>query len=288
MTISLTGYGKSYGSFGEIVQGRLSNGEDFLVTLPVDLWSTCELVYEPVDGPSTVASSLSKSKLVAEQMLKVLDMQSGSKIQIEFTRNIPIGKGLSSSTADMLAVVRAFQEVFGVIVTENFISRIFASIEPHDGLHYYMCVAYNHRQGSLISKLNYIPAYRIVAVDSGGELSTVTYNKNLYFKEEDLNEYDSIFSALLAAFAIRDDAAIAECATRSFRHHIKRTSNSFMSQLSDIADDLDILGVVATHSGTCAGLLLPSDASDEDVNTVAEKVKPMGNVFHTKTLNMLL
>ena len=61
-----------------------------------------------------------------------------------------------------------------------------------------------------------------------------------------------------------------------------------MSQLSVIADDLDILGVIATHSGTCAGLLLPSDASDEDVNMVAEKVETMGNVFHTKTLSMLL
>ena len=48
---SSTGYGKAFGSFGEIIQGRLSGGEDILVTLPVDLWTICELKCTPIKGP---------------------------------------------------------------------------------------------------------------------------------------------------------------------------------------------------------------------------------------------
>ena len=181
MAERLVGHGKSFASFGEIVQGRLSNGEDYLVTIPIDLWSTCELVCDPIDGASFIDTSFSKSREVAEHMLEILGMATGVKIGITFTRNIPIGKGLSSSTADMLAVVRAFQEVFGIIVTEEFISRLFAKIEPHDGLHYPMSVVYNHRQGKLLNKLNYIPDFNIIAVDAGGELSTVEYTAFFIF-----------------------------------------------------------------------------------------------------------
>jgi uncharacterized protein involved in propanediol utilization len=288
MNEKLIGYGKSYASFGEIVQGRLSNGEDFLVTIPVDMWSTCELVCEPFDGPSFVKAKLLKSKLVAEQMLKVLDMGIGNQLTIDFTRNIPIGKGLSSSTADMLAVVRAFQEVFGIIVTESFISRLFAAIEPHDGLHYYMSVIYNHRQGNLISKLNYIPDYHIIAVDNGGELSTKEYNKKLQFTTDDLSEYDALYNKLLIAFAMRDDNEIAKCAHRSTVRHIKRTGNEFLAKMVEMSLEIDTLGVLATHSGTCGGFLLPSSASEELLESVSTEAAKLGDVFRTKTLRILL
>lgn len=288
MREKLIGYGKSYASFGEIVQGRLSSGEDFLVTLPVDMWSTCELECEHIDGSSLVVAKLSKSKLVAEQMLKVLEMDTGYRVNIDFTRNIPIGKGLSSSTADMLAVVRAFQEVFGVIVTENFISRLFSSIEPHDGLHYYMSVSYNHRQGSLLSKLNYIPQYHIVAIDNGGQLSTTEYNKNLKFTQEDLTDYDDLYSKLQVAFSIRNDEEIAMCAHRSTLRHISRTGNEFLAKMVQMSEDLNTLGVIATHSGTCGGFLLPTNASTDFIEQVVYESKKLGSVFQTKTLKILL
>ncbi|WP_353570300.1 hypothetical protein [Candidatus Albibeggiatoa sp. nov. BB20] len=288
VTKQLVGYGKSFASFGEIVQGRLPNGEDFLVTIPVDMWSTCELTYESIDGASTVDATFSKSKQVAEHMLDVLDMKWGAKISIEFTRNIPIGKGLSSSTADMLAVVRAFQEVFGIVVTENFISRLFTKIEPHDGLHYYMSVAYNHRLGTLLSKLGYIPDFNIVAVDSGGELSTVEYNKNLNFTPALLAEYEALYNNLLIAFAKRDDIEIARCAQRSTELHVSRTGNTFLAKVLEKAKQVNVLGILATHSGTCGGFLLAGDATEQELQHIETEIADIGRVFRTKTLKMLL
>lgn len=288
MTGRLIGYGKSYASFGEIVQGRLTNGEDFLITIPVDMWSTCELVCEQVPGSSIIESKFSKSSEVAKHMLSVLGMEDGVRISIDFTRNIPIGKGLSSSTADMLAVVRAFQEVFGVIVTENFISRLFSRIEPHDGLHYYMSVAYNHRQGNLLTKLNYIPDYRIVGVDAGGEMSTVAYNKNIKFEHDILKQYDQLYDDTHISFAKRDDVSIAKCASRSAELHVKRTKNQFLQCVLERMEKMDVIGVLPTHSGTCAGFLLPGDADDESVDAIADSVSDIGGVFVTKTLKMLL
>ena len=61
----LTGYGKSHASFGELLQGRLSDNRDFLVTLPIDLWSICNLTAVKRMGPLVINCEYSKSKKVA-------------------------------------------------------------------------------------------------------------------------------------------------------------------------------------------------------------------------------
>lgn len=281
------GYGKSFASFGEIVQGRLSNGEDFLVTLPVNLWSTCTLECETLAGDSLIQSEFAKSKAVAEQLLTALGLETGWHIRLQLQSEIPIGKGLSSSTADMLAVVRAFQDTFGVMISESFISRLFTQIEPHDGLHYASSVAYNHRQGKLLQAFHYIPDFQIVAVDVGGELSTLEYNKKLCFSPHWLQAYDALYQQLATAFAQRDDAAIARCATQSARLHVERTGNAFLAAVLQRAAQLEVMGVLATHSGTCAGFMLAGQAQAAQLEVIRQAVSDLGHVFNTRTLKIL-
>ena len=64
-------HGRSFASFGEIAQGRFSSGQDFLVTLPVDLWSTCKARCERVSGPSAVTCELVKSTMEGAAELRV-------------------------------------------------------------------------------------------------------------------------------------------------------------------------------------------------------------------------
>jgi uncharacterized protein involved in propanediol utilization len=255
------GYGKAFASFGELVQGRLSAGDDVLITLPVDMWSACEVKCTPIAGPSVVRCALPKSRMAAERMLAHLDQGEGYEIAIALTRDIPIGKGLSSSTADMLAVVRALQEIFGVIVTDEVVSRLFSRIEPHDALHFYMSVAYNHREGALIRKMHHIPQYRIVAVDAGGTIDTGEYNRNLSFTADETRRFDALYLEACDAFDRRDDAALARCARKATEVHLGRSGRKALADALVLADRCEALGVVTAHSGTCAGLLFPKSAS---------------------------
>ena len=270
---ALIGYGKSYASFGEICQGRLSNQEDFLITLPVNLWSTCELICTEIEGETEIDCPLIKSKLVAEKMVEIMDLTNGYYIKIIFTRNIPIGKGLSSSTADMLSVARAFQEVFGVIVTEPFISNLFTEIESHDALHYYMSVVYNHRKGRILEKLNHIPLYKIIAIDEGSVIDTIEYNKKLKFTPKHLNQYDQIYRDIIDAFERKDDVRIAELTTLSAKFHAKRTNNDFIKVIHDYSKKLEnCMGIITAHSGSFVGLLFPYDFSDDELKNQSQKI----------------
>src|SRR5690242_6583544 len=51
-----TGHGQAFGTFGELLQGRLPGGDDFLVTLPITLRSTAWFRLDPA-GPLRVSPS---------------------------------------------------------------------------------------------------------------------------------------------------------------------------------------------------------------------------------------
>ena len=283
------GYGKSFASFGEIVQGRTSDNEDFLVTLPIDLWSTCELTCTPIRGPLVIECDLPKSRATVEQVLERLGLVSGYHISIRFTRNIPVGKGLSSSTADMLAALRALQEVFGFLLTDRFVSRLFHEIEPHDALHYNNSVVYNHRKGRLIRNLEYIPSFAVVCVDNGGVVDTIAYNKTKIFADEHMMAFDGLLADLIAAFEAANDKAIANCATRSAKLHAEMTGDKFFAQCLEATCIDGVLGVQVTYSGTCAGFLFSGDRPPKQLQATAEELsKHFGkNVFTARSLTLL-
>ena len=284
---STVGYGKSCASFGEIIQGRLSDGEDFLVTLPVELWSRCELRCSAVSGHSVVKSrqpGLSKSVAVAEAVLKTLGLTNGLQVGVTIQRDMPCGKGLSSSTADMLAVVRAMQDALDIKLSNELISELFARVEPHEGLHYPGCVAYNHRQGRLLKVFGYTPDFQIIAVDAGHKVSTIAYNQGLSFSAEDKLSYDVLYHDLVNAFSRCDDAAIARCATRSAELHVGRTGNRLLADLLRVADKLALAGVIATHSGTCGGLLLAGNHNVIQQQHISNTISAFGRVFGISSL----
>ena len=285
----VVGYGKSFASFGEIVQGRLSSGDDFLCTMPVDLWSACYLTCTPIRGPLVVECDLAKSRDMVTMALERLGITKGFHIAVDFTRNIPIGKGLSSSTADMLAAMRATQEVFGFLLRETYVSDLMAAIEPHDALHYDSSVAYNHRRGVLLRDYAHIPQWWIVAADNGGEINTVLYNKRVHFSLDQTQAYDRLYERLSAAFAEYDDAAIAACATESAEMHMEASENAFLRDALALRQDVGAMGVIATHSGTCAGFLLPPQTPAAQVSAIAHTLGTRldRHVFVTRSLTLL-
>lgn len=285
----LIGHGKSFSSFGEIVQGRFSNEDDFLVTLPIDLWSTCELICKPIDGPLVIECDFEKSRSLLYSVLEELGIRDGFHIECVFTRNIPIGKGLSSSTADMLAALRAIQEVFGLLLKESFISRIFASIEPHDGIHYNSCVAYNHRKGVLLANYGYIPKYTIIAVDNGGVVDTIQYNKGIQFSTLQKESFDRLRVSLQNAFDHKNDQLIADCASESARLYYERSGNDFVGSALAALHNFTPLGIVATHSGTCVGFIYPRETPRDEVSRLVAEMQKNFNrqVFVARTLSLL-
>ena len=96
-----------------------------------------------------------------------------------------------------------------------------------------------------------------------------------------------MYDDILVAFSNKNDIAIARCARQSTQLHINWTGNRFLKKALKKAGELDVLGLLATHSGTCGGFLLPGNTSEDTIACLEAEVAEIGHVFRAKTLKML-
>src|SRR5688500_16540127 len=95
-----TGLGVSFGTFGELLQGA-DGGSDFLVTLPIARWSTAQVMLVPgLSELRAVPAGKQKSLRVAKAVLARYGVRCGGTLAV--TSELPEGKGMSSSSADLV------------------------------------------------------------------------------------------------------------------------------------------------------------------------------------------
>ncbi|MFE9799230.1 kinase [Streptomyces goshikiensis] len=250
------GRGTANGTFGELLQGRLQAGNrDFLVTLPITRWSTAHFRWRP-DQPLTVepAGKL-KSRQLAERILRRHGIPGGGLLTVH--GDLPEGKGLASSSADLVATARAIGHAFGISMPAAAIESLIRPIEPTDGVMYDGATAFYHREVRLCARLGHLPPLTVVGVDEGGVTDTIRFNQRPKpFGREDMREYGRLLTALSEAVRAGDAATIGRVATRSSLMNQRLHEKRLLPGLLEICATHGGLGVVVAHSGTTLGILL--------------------------------
>ena len=259
------------GTCGELVQGQFKNGDDFLVTLPIDLWSEVQV---EVDTASSIVQGTpinkEKTRLAVR---KTLDFLGYSKVGARFNvvSAIPEGKGMASSTADIVAACRATATALGLSLSPEEISSIAIEIEPSDGVMYPGVVCYNHRRGMLIESLGTLPQLNILAVDLGGWVDTLQFNQTpKEYSPEELDEIGQAYELVKAGIREQNLGIIGAAATLSARVNQRLLPKPHLETLIEISSKYGAYGVCVAHSGTIAGLLFEQGASDAFENASYE------------------
>ncbi|GAA2352704.1 kinase [Streptomyces violaceusniger] len=247
------------GTFGELLQGVLPDGTDFLVTFPITQGSRAWFRYDR-HGPLRVyPTHKTKSLRLARAMLDAHHLRGGGSLVLD--SDLLVGKGLASSSADLVATARAVGTVLGLDTTPAAVEDWLRPIEPTDGVMHPGIVLFEHRAVRLRARLGTLPPATVVAVDEGGLLDTVAYNRRTRHVPPALRaEYAHLVDDLTAAVRDGDLHGVGAVATRSARLNQRWLPKRNLDALIRMAGDLDALGVMCTHSGTMAGLLLDATA----------------------------
>ncbi|WP_216907564.1 GHMP family kinase ATP-binding protein [Nocardia noduli] len=262
------GVGSAFGSCGELLQGITSEHRDFLVTLPIRQGSVA--VFEPdphQDRVHVSPSHKTKARRLVEMMLGRTSRGQGGRLTI--VSELPEGKGLASSTADLVATARAVANSQGCAITAHEIEADLRHIEPSDGVMYPGAVAFYHREVQLLSRLRPLPPMTIVLGDEGGQLDTVEFNRrDKPFSAADGHEYSTMLADLAAAIACGDLATIGAISTHSAVKNSVLRERPHLEAVADQTRRLGALGVVIAHSGTTTGILLSDADPDHDLKLV--------------------
>ncbi|WP_433338043.1 hypothetical protein [Spirillospora sp. CA-294931] len=254
--------GASFGTFGEVIQGVLPpDGRDFLVTLPIARMSVA--TFRPVStGTMTVVPSFkTKSRLLAQKIVDRFGADGGGILTID--SEIPIGKGMASSSSDLVATARAVCRSFGTDPSPAMIEDLLRDIEPTDGLMYDEVVAFCHRAVRLHARMGPIPPLTILGVDEGGVVDTVEFNgRPKPFDVVDMAEYGRLLRRLTTAIESGDLAELGEIATRSALMNQRLHEKRLLHEVHELCRSAGALGVSVAHSGTKIGILLADEDPD--------------------------
>jgi uncharacterized protein involved in propanediol utilization len=256
-TAVATGVGTAPGTFGELLQGVLHESNlDFLVTLPIARGSVARFRLDPTTRTVCARPETKrKARQLVTLMLEEYGVAAGGSLDL--WSDLPEGKGLASSSADLVATARAVGHSLGLCLEPAELEPLLRLIEPSDGVMYQGAVAFYHRRVELHSRLGDLPPLTIVGVDEGGEVDTVAFNRTAKpFSTVDKREYSQLLARISSAVRGRDAAAIGAVATRSAVLNQRLSHKGMLDELIRVSESIPCLGVVAAHSGTALGLLL--------------------------------
>ncbi|MFG2602140.1 kinase [Streptomyces sp. NPDC048514] len=262
------GTGRSFGTFGELLQGTVHSGQHFMVTCPLAAWSTATFRHAP-DTTNVDVHPVRKWKAarIAMSALRVAGVAGGGHLTVH--SELPEGKGLASSSADLVATVRAVAAAVGTRFHAEDIESLMREIEPSDGVMYDEIVDFDHRNVRVRERLGALPSMIIVAHDEGGQIDTVHYNEAAgAHTDEERREYGRLLTTLRTAVRDGDLAEVGRVATRSAELNTRQNPRRFLDELRQLSQEIDALGVVCAHSGTVLGILI--DRTDPDAAAKTE------------------
>lgn len=246
------------GTCGELAQGFF-HGEPLLITCPIEKFSTATVSDEftGVDGLGE------KSLTMLDNVLKIFDVKN-FPFGLRLTSELPVGKGMASSSADMAAVAQAVALSLGKIFSPDKLGKLCAAIEPTDGIFFDGVVAMNPLTGRLVKKIRVTETFFVAVFDYGGTVDTLKIRRGQFqipALDDEIN------------FALTEKSALANQIILPKRG---------LLELINFAKTLGAVAVNTAHSGTVVGIFF-----HENDSRIAEKISAVRNRFACPKFLML-
>jgi L-threonine kinase len=233
------------------------NGAHFLVTCPVNLYSTVSVMLYP--GKPTIVGPVDcpKSVEAVRATLAYLGREEiGAKLIIRSL--LPRRKGMASSTADVAGAIAATALALRVHLSPIEIAQLALSIEPSDGIMFPGIALFDHRHGLLYEDLGLPPPIEIAVLDFGGTVDTLEFNRvdrrailcgmEAQFKES--------LELVRRGIALGEPSLVGKGATISAQLNQEILYKPELESAVEFATSVEAIGVNVAHSGAVIGILL--------------------------------
>jgi uncharacterized protein involved in propanediol utilization len=251
---------------GEIVQGAFRVGGRVmrgLVTLPCPLYRSRATFARDLSGQVRVLPRWrEKARRAAE--LAVVEIEPGSGGCLEIDSDVPLCRGLGSSTSDVLAAIWAAADSFGLVLPPADVARLAVEAETaSDSLMFnHTAVLFAHREGTVIEDFGAcLPPLHMLGFGTGGTVNTLAYQPVRY-TERELDVFGELRVMLRHAIATKDCALIGKVATTSTWINQKHLPIPHLDEVCGVAADVGAIGVQTAHSGDVGGILFERHVPD--------------------------
>jgi uncharacterized protein involved in propanediol utilization len=263
-----TGYGTCPAHHGEVLQGMF-HGPDGdpvhgVVSLPCPRWVSTA-TFRSQCGRSVTVAPPDRTKALRAALLAVdhLGLPTGGSLTIDSP--IPCGRGLGSSTADVVSAIRAVAHHAGVVLDAHTVARLSVRAEGASDTVMFAdrAVLYANRHGAVIDDYRQpLPGMLVVGFDDGRSSVETDALPIPPYRAQELSSLHRQRVRLRSAIRLGCCLCVARVASVSARiNQMFRPSHRFPLALS-VAVATGAAGYQSAHSGTVFGLLFDPDAPD--------------------------
>jgi uncharacterized protein involved in propanediol utilization len=258
-----TGVGTCHGHHGELIQGAFRTGPGghvrALVTLPFLGYGTRATAAADPELSDVVVRPAGKIKAAraAARTLRLLNMAPGCRLTLGST--LPTGWGMGSSTADVVAAIRAVADLGARSIEDSVVARIAVAAEgASDSLMFPGHVTlFAQREGRVLRILGRrLPPLVTVGCNPGRAegIDTLSHPPAAYSASE-LRALDRLLTRLRIGIRSGDCRQVGRAATESARLNQRFLPTPRFEELLEVGRACSAIGIQVAHSGTVAGLL---------------------------------
>ncbi len=250
--------GICHGTLGELIQGPVVRDGELhigLISLPLRRYSRVRFA----QGLQAHASPAFDAKPRCRRAIQLYLARQGLSLPEGHwccDSELPSGKGMASSTADIVATIRCLDSIFQRRTSLESLTGILREIERSDSVFLDRYALYLSGRQELVKELGSTPGFEVCYVDEGGTVDTEAMGPVLLrHYQARLQAYLRNLDHALGAFAASDADTIARCATTSAglsqNVNPKRCFDALLREQPRFKAD----GIVVAHTGTLVGYL---------------------------------
>ncbi|WP_313990472.1 GHMP kinase [uncultured Selenomonas sp.] len=276
---------KAPASCGELVEGVL-HGTPFLVTAPISMYAVAT-VSDAFTGMHGLGEKAQEALRRTLEYIGRGEMPYG----IRLVSNIPQGKGMASSSADIAAVSYAAARACGRVLTGQEMMDIAIAIEPSDGIAFAGLSYVSHTTGELFGQYHNVPLLGISIFDVGGAVDTISYYRSKGNQGSQDEAYRTLLDTVDQAFrtdGYRQAMLLGQAATASARLNQPHLEKPRLDAFITATQDKGSVGVLVAHSGTVVGVLWEQDmkaaAMERETRALAQEFDGVYTYMQTARL----
>jgi len=251
------------GSCGELIQGFYGE-QEMLISYPINLYS--EVTFSKAEqtcGEPLGRKAQQAVALFFELTKMTTDLLESYELSVQ--NNIPVGKGMASSTADICGVLNGLYYLYELPVDEEEIAKICCLIEPTDSTVFRQISLFDHINGSHIESFDWALECDVLVLEPDYQINTTDFRRA---KKEQLmrkNHDSQALSVFRRAVKEKSYALLCESTYLSAKENQEILEKPYLDVLQDIALSHGCYGVNVAHSGSVVAILLNKETVDVKV-----------------------
>lgn len=200
----------------------------------------------------------------AKQAVDLLSLPWADSGKILSYTDLPVGKGYSSSTADMVAAVQAASLYYQKkSLSPSQLTKLCAKVEPSDSVAFSSWTVIEALSGEVVWQTSWKPELCVYILEPRERLDTQDILRMVDSISYPKLQSAEVFRLFQEACKYRDLKKLGHLATYSALLNNHRLPKPYLKEIIEIASKHQALGVNVAHSGTVVGVLFSKDQMTE-------------------------